>query len=225
MKLIVPDVVIGATGEKTLRQYRYSSVVSPADNMAAEFTLAVTNRRLIQHAETGSSKKSTLIHNEIYIENIGGFSFYRGKKKTGDRMFLKLFLPFLLFAGAAALIFWQYAPIFAFLKGIISALQDTLAVKIILTAVPMLIYAIILAVILAKSKVYIINMIIYGKDMKALNMFSESEHLLDTENYILIPHLNETKVMISELSSIILDIQKFGPDEVLRYIDPEEVEK
>jgi len=40
-----------------------------------------------------------------------------------------------------------------------------------------------------------------------------------------IPHLNETKAMISELSSIILDIQKFGPDEVLKFIDSEEIAK
>jgi len=222
MKLMVPDVVVGATGEKTLRQYRYAAVTSPSENIVVDFTVAVTNRRLIQHAEKDSSKRSTLIHNEIFIENIGGFSFYRGKRKEKNNLFLKLLLFFLLFGGAAGVLFWQASPIIAAVQGIIPSLQDTLGVKIALAALPVIIYIALAVSMVVRSKAYIINMIIYATGLKPLSLFSDPEQLLYFDDYIVIPHLKETKAMISELSSIILDIQKFGSDEVLKYIDSED---
>ena len=64
-------------------------------------------------------------------------------------------------------------------------------------------------------------MIIYVKGLKGFNIFASSEELLNND-FIIIPYLKETKTMIAEISSIILDIQKYGPDEVLKHIDAEE---
>lgn len=225
MKLMVPDVVVGSVGEKTLRQYRYAAVASPSENIVVDFTVAVTNRRLIQHAETDSSKKSTLIHNEIFIENIGGFSYYRSKRSEKNNLAVKLILLFLLFGAAGAVLFWQSSPIIGALQGLVPSLQDVLGVKIGLAALPLLIYIAVAAAMVARSKAYIINMIIYTKGLKPFSLFSDPENLFYSDDYIVIPHLNETKAMISELSSIILDIQKFGPDEVLKFIDSEEIAK
>lgn len=222
MKLMVPDITVPATGEKTLRQYKCANITSVIDNMSADLTIAVTNRRLIQHAEAGNSSKSQLIHNEIFIDNIGGFSFFRGNKKEKRRFGLKFFLLFILFAGLAGLAYWQSLPIFEFVSRSVPTVPYNDVFKFSLAGVPMLFYILIIVIINIKSRKFLLNMIIYVKGLKSFNLFSESEFLLESGNFILIPYLKETKTMISEIASLILDVQKFGADEVLKHIDAED---
>jgi hypothetical protein len=40
--------------------------------------------------------------------------------------------------------------------------------------------------------------------------------------FIVVPYLKETQKMFSEIGSIVLDVLRYGPDEVLKHIDSEE---
>jgi hypothetical protein len=219
---MVPDIIVPSTDEKTLRQYKYAEVSAVMGKMKADMVLAVTNKRIIQHAETKHSKKSQLIHNEIFIENIGGFSFFRGKRREKGKLPVILTILGFIFVAIAVVLFLQAQPIYDAAQSVFSTV--TLDVfKILITALPIVIFIIIAIILNAISYKYLINMVIYSKGLKAHNLFSEEpEILLDTQNYIIVPYLKETQAMISELASIILDIQKFGPDEALKHIEAEE---
>jgi len=219
MKLMVPDISISATGEKTLRQYRCASV--SRENVNMDLTIAVTNRRIIQHAENGNSGKSELIHNEIFIDNIGGFSFSRGEKNTNSNKGLTLFLLFLLFAAIGGVLFWQATPVFNFVKRSIPTVVFNDVFKFGLAGFPLVIFIIVALIINKKSHSFNFNMVIYTKGLKPFSIITASEESEDT-GYIVIPYLKETKAMISEISSIVLDVQKFGSEEVLRHIDAED---
>ncbi|MDD4002712.1 MAG: hypothetical protein PHE12_00725 [Clostridia bacterium] len=222
MKLIVPDIIVPSSKEKTLRQYRFAKVSAALSNMNCDLTLAVTNKRLIYHAETSSSKKSELIHNEIFIDNVGGFSLFRGKKKDSKGLMAKILVLFFIFGALGGAAFWQAKPIYDFAVTLIAGLKFDTMFKVIITAVPMLIFLIIALIINAKAHKYLINMIIYSKGLKVHNLFSDNENLIDTDNYIVIPYLKETQAMVAELASLILDVQQYGHEEVLKHIDIEE---
>lgn len=223
MKLIVPDIIIPSAGEKTLRQYKCANISSSLGKMNADMTIAVTNKRLIQHAETKGSKKSELIHNEILIDEIGGFSFFRGKQRDKRSLNITLVILFILFAAGAGIVFWQSAPIFTFIKQHMPNIAYDTVFKIVITAIPIVIYIIIAIIISSVSWKYLFNMVIYTKGLNNNNIFSESKELLDANNnYIYIPYLKETQAMILEIGSLILDVKKYGPDEVLKHIDVEE---
>lgn len=222
MKLVVPDISIPATGEKTLRQYKCANISSPTSGMNTDLTIAVTNRRIIQHAESSNSAKSELLHNEIFIDNIGGISFSRGDKSEKKGMGLKLFLFFILFAGLGGVAYWQSAPIFDFVKRSISTITYNDVFRFVLAGIPLLIYIIIAIIMNIKAKKYVLNMVIYTKGLKSFDLITTSHETEESSGYIVIPHLKETKTMISEIASIILDVQRFGPVDVLKYIDAEE---
>jgi hypothetical protein len=222
MKLIVPDIIVPSSGEKTLRQYRFANVSATSGNMKCDLTLAVTNKRLIHHAETSNSKKSQLIHNEIFIDNVGGFSLFRGKQKESKGLAWKILLVFLIFGGLAAAAFFEAKPIYDFAATLIQGLKFDTMFKVIITGIPVLIFLIIALILNAKTYKYHINMIIYSKGLKVHNLFSDDESLIDTDNYIVIPYLKETQAMVAELSSLILDVQHYGPEEALKHIDTEE---
>lgn len=222
MKLMVPDISVPASGEKTLRQYRFANVSSVIDNFNADLTIAVTNKRIIQHAETGNSAKAQMIHNELFIENIGGFSFFKGHKFEKEGLSRKLILLFILFAAIGGVAFWQAQPIYDFVYRSIPTIQNNLMFKIGISAIPILIYIILAVIIKAKTKKYVLNMVIYTKDLKPINLTSSSSEELLSNNFIVIPYLKETKAMITEIPAIVLDVQNYGPVEVLKHIDAEE---
>lgn len=222
MKLMVPDISVAATGEKTLRQYKFANVSSVTDNFNADLTIAITNRRIIQHSETGNSKKSSMIHNELFIDNVGGFSFYRGKKYENKGLGRKLLILFFIFAALGGLAFWQSEPIASFIQRSIPTVQNDTVFKIIIAAIPLFIFFILSFIMNLKGRKYVLNMVIYSKGLKALNLTSSSTEELLNDNFIIIPYLKETKAMISEIAAIVLDVQKYGPEEVLKHIDAEE---
>jgi hypothetical protein len=221
MKLMVPDIVVPASGEKTLRQYKVLNISSPLNNFSADLTVAVTNRRLIQHAETAGNQNSQMIHNEIFINDIGGFTYYRDKMVNKKKHGWVMILLFVIFAALGGLAFWQAQPICDFIKRSIPTVQNDLTFKIIIASTPILIFLIIVLITNIKPKRFLLNMIIYTKGLNANNLFLSEEKPFN-DNFIIIPYLKETKSMISELAAIVLDIQKFGAEEVLKYIDPED---
>lgn len=222
MKLLIPDIIVPATGEKILRQYKCAKMTTDLNGNSSDITVAVTNRRIIQHSESGSKAGSSMIHHEMYIENVGGLSLIRQKifnKRSFNKKSLMCFLIFLVLGG---LCFWQSQAIFNVLSGSIPALKYDTVFKIEAALSPLVIFAVIDIILFVKSHYYVFNMLIISKGLTPGNIrIDGTNDVISKANYIIIPCIDEIQKMYSEMSSVILDIQRFGPDEIFNHIDPE----
>lgn len=221
MSLIVPDKVIAASGETTIRQYKCVKLVSTLSSFSANATVAVTNRRVIMYADSGAGKKAEILQNEIYIDNIAGFSFFKGKALPRTGVKSRFFALFAIMAILSAVVFLMNGSIYGFLQTFMPVYQNTVF-KVWTTGVPIAIFFIVLLCHKLFSGKITMNMVIHSKGFQNANINIQGA---DTEQILsalcVLPHNKETQRMFSEISSIVLDVQRLGDKEVLQHLDTE----
>lgn len=214
MSFLVPDKIIASEGEKTIRQYKCAKLYTSKTSLNA--TIAVTNRRVILYADNGNKKNPQVYQKETFIDNISGVTFFNGvSKKPGN--FAIYFVMFLLSATIAGLCFWQAESIYNFAKFITAPL--TIWVKLLIALVPLVLYLIISLLTRLGRKKQIMQFIIHTRGFANSNVALYSSEAEDLYEFCVVPNSKESKRLISEISSIILDIQQYGAENVLKHID------
>ena len=216
MTLIVPEIIAPADNEKTIRQYRCAQAQSESGEVSDVF-LCITNRRIIQYASTGSGNKTTTLYNDVHMNEVSGTSLFRGKEYK-PKKFQKILLICLLSAFAIAAALCIFGGKIGDLIG-----MSGVGLYAILALVPFAIAGILILILRGRCFDVVMSIQIMTRNMAVSSVSVDAGFTANAPKFIsVIPYPKELKRLFSELSSLILDVQHYGPDEVLRRVSVEE---